>query len=134
VFLSVALSYAETIGARDIFIGVSSVDYSGYPDCRPEFITAFEQVANQGTRAADQKEKYRIHAPLINLTKEETVLLGQKLGVDFGNTRTCYDPGEDGLPCGQCEACLLRAKGFKGAGVEDPALSRPMSGRGRGNG
>lgn len=120
VFLSIALAYAETIGAKDIFIGVSSVDYSGYPDCRPEFITAFEKLANIATRAVNTQEKYRIHAPLINLTKEETVLEGAKRNVQFGMTRTCYDPSEEGFPCGKCEACILRAKGFEKAHMEDP--------------
>ncbi|MBN2714956.1 MAG: 7-cyano-7-deazaguanine synthase QueC [Deltaproteobacteria bacterium] len=124
VFLSVALSYAETIGARDIFIGVSAVDYSGYPDCRPEFIEAFERTANLGTRAADDGERFTIHAPLIHLTKEETVLLGKKYGVDFGKTHTCYDPGPDGAPCGECDSCRLRMKGFKAAGFTDPAYRR----------
>jgi 7-cyano-7-deazaguanine synthase len=122
VFLSIASSFAESMGARDIFIGVSSVDYSGYPDCRPEFIRSFSEAVNFGTRAADEKEKFTIHAPLINLTKEETVLKGLELGVDFNNTRTCYDPAEDGSPCGKCDACILRAKGFSGAGQIDPLV------------
>lgn len=119
VFLSVALSMAEAIGAHDIFLGVSSVDYSGYPDCRPEYIEAFEKLANLATRAADGGEKYSIHAPLINLTKEETVALGMELDVDFSVTRTCYDPDETGRPCGECDACRLRLKGFQEAGLVD---------------
>ncbi len=122
VFLSVALSYAEAIGARDIFIGVSSVDYSGYPDCRPEFIESFERTANLGTKAADGGELFRIHAPLIRLSKEETVLLGRKYGVNFKNTHTCYDPTPDGKPCGECDSCRLRKKGFDEAGLDDPAI------------
>ncbi|MBN2343306.1 MAG: 7-cyano-7-deazaguanine synthase QueC [Deltaproteobacteria bacterium] len=123
VFLSVALSYAEAIGARDIFIGVSSVDYSGYPDCRPAFIEAFEQVANLGTKAADGGERFRIHAPLIRLTKEETVQLGNRLNVNFANTHTCYDPAPNGTPCGECDSCRLRIKGFTEAGLIDPAMT-----------
>lgn len=122
VFLSVALSYAEAIGARDIFIGVSSVDYSGYPDCRPEFIESFERTANLGTRAADGGEPFRIHAPLVRLTKEETVRLGEKYGVNFKNTHTCYDPTPDGKPCGECDSCRLRKKGFDEAGLDDPVI------------
>lgn len=124
IFLSLALSLAESIGARDIFIGVSSVDYSGYPDCRPEFIEAFQKVAKLGTRAADSGERYAIHAPLVHLTKRETILKGLDLGVDFGQTWTCYDPTEDGGPCGGCESCQLRAKGFEEAGVPDPLMKR----------
>ncbi len=127
IFLSVAAGFAETINARDIFIGVSSVDYSGYPDCRPEFIQSFEQSVNLGTRAADEKLKFKIHAPLLTLTKEETVLKGIELGVDFGNTRTCYDPDKNGNPCGECDSCILRAKGFKGAGIDDPVVLKAKS-------
>lgn len=122
VFLSVATSYAEAINARDIFIGVSAVDYSGYPDCRPEFIKSFEQTANLGTKAADDGNAYSIHAPLINLTKEETVLLGKRLGVQFEDTHTCYDPGPGGVPCGECDSCRLRQKGFDEAGEVDPVI------------
>ena len=122
VFLAVALSYAETIGARDIFIGVSAVDYSGYPDCRPEFVKSFEQTANLGTRAADEGAPFTIHAPLVALTKEETVLLGVRYGVDFGRTHTCYDPNPDGSPCGECDSCRLRIKGFEDAGLVDPTI------------
>ncbi len=122
IFLSLALSWAEAIGARDIFTGVSAVDYSGYPDCRPDFIAAFEQVANLGTRAVDTGERFRIHTPLIEMTKGETVQKGIALGVDFAQTWTCYDPLSSGYPCGECESCYLRAKGFWEAGVSDPLL------------
>ncbi len=120
VFLSLALAYAESSGARDIFIGVSSVDYSGYPDCRPEFLTSFEETANLGTRSADGGKRFRILAPLIGMTKGETVTAGIRLGVDFGLTHSCYDPGPAGEPCEQCEACQLRRRGFEEAGIEDP--------------
>ncbi len=120
IFLSLALSFAEALGAKDIFTGVSSVDYSGYPDCRPAFIEAFEKTANLGTRAADGGEKFNIHTPLIHMTKAETIQAGLKLGVHFSLTWTCYDPLSNGRPCLECESCLLRAKGFKEAGVEDP--------------
>ncbi len=119
IFLSLALAWAEALDARDIFTGVSSVDYSGYPDCRPAFIEAFEKTANLGTRAADGGEKFNIHTPLIQMTKAETILAGLDLGVDFSLTWTCYDPLSNGRPCLKCEACLLRAKGFKEAGLED---------------
>ncbi|MDD5308137.1 MAG: 7-cyano-7-deazaguanine synthase QueC [Deltaproteobacteria bacterium] len=122
IFLSLALAWAETLGARDVFIGVSAVDYSGYPDCRPEYIAAFEAAANLGTRAVEGGRPFRIHAPLVRLSKAETVKAGLALGVDFGLTRTCYDPDPAGRPCGACESCRLRAKGFAEAGVEDPLL------------
>lgn len=122
IFLSLALAFAESVGARDIFIGVSSVDYSGYPDCRPEFIDAFEKAANLGTKAADDKKLFRIHTPVMSLTKGETVLLGNQLGVDFSLTWTCYDPTPDGKPCGLCESCQLRAKGFEEANSHDPLI------------
>ena len=115
VFLSLALALAETAGAHDIFIGVNALDYSGYPDCRPEFIRAFEKTANLGTKAGVEGEKFKIHAPLIKLSKAEIVRLGRKLGVDFEMTHSCYDPGPDGAPCGRCDSCLLREKGFKEA-------------------
>ena len=122
ILLSLALAFAESIGARDLFLGVSSVDYSGYPDCRPEFVEAFERLANRGTRAADGGRPYRVHAPLSRLSKAETVRLGLDLGVDLSVTRSCYDPLDGGRPCGGCEACRLRARGFADAGVADPAL------------
>lgn len=115
VFLSLALALAEAAGARDIFIGVNALDYSGYPDCRPEFIRAFEKTANLGTKAGVEGEKFKIHAPLIKLSKAEIVRLGRKLGVDFAMTHSCYDPAPDGTPCGRCDSCLLREKGFKEA-------------------
>ncbi|MGC2424734.1 MAG: 7-cyano-7-deazaguanine synthase QueC [Nitrospirota bacterium] len=116
VFLSLALALAEAAGAHDIFIGVNALDYSGYPDCRPEFIRAFERTANLGTKAGVEGDKFKIHAPLIKMTKAEIVKLGRKLGVDFEMTHSCYDPSPDGAPCGRCDSCLLREKGFKEAG------------------
>lgn len=125
IFLSIALGWAETIGSRDIFIGVSAVDYSGYPDCRPEYIEAFEKAANLGTRVADiSGEEYRIHAPLVDLTKSQTIEMGLRLGVDFSKTWTCYDPGRTNEPCGECDSCRLRARGFGQLGIDDPALKR----------
>ena len=121
VFLSIALAWAETIGANDIFIGVNALDYSGYPDCRPEYIEAFERMANLATKAGVAGgNRLRIHTPLIELTKSRIVSLGQSLGVPFALTSTCYDPGPEGLPCGRCDACLLRLKGFREAGMKDP--------------
>ncbi len=122
VLLSLALSWAEALGARDLFVGVSAVDYSGYPDCRPEFVGSFEAVANAGTRAVEGGPPYRVHAPLIGLSKGDTVRLGLELGVDFSLTRSCYSPGPDGRPCGRCASCLLRARGFAEAGRPDPSL------------
>lgn len=113
VFLSFALAWAETLHAYDIFIGVNAVDYSGYPDCRPEFITAFEHMANCATAyALSQERRINIHTPLIHLTKAEIIAMGTELGVDYGQTISCYDPSPDGTPCGRCDSCLLRAKGF----------------------
>ncbi len=121
VFLSFALAWAEVLEAGDIFIGVNAIDYSGYPDCRPEFIQAFEQMANLAIKAAvEGRARIRIHTPLIRLTKSEIVKLGAALGVDFRLTHSCYDPGPDGRPCGECDSCLLRRKGFAEAGVPDP--------------
>ncbi len=125
VFLSFALALSETIGATDIFIGVNSLDYSGYPDCRPEFIEAFETMANLATKAGVGGRHLKVHAPLIELTKAEIIARGLALGVDYGMTLSCYDPGDEGRPCGQCDACLLRAKGFKENGIDDPALTNP---------
>jgi 7-cyano-7-deazaguanine synthase len=120
IFLSFALAWAETLGASDIFIGVNALDYSGYPDCRPEYIEAFEQMANLGTKAGvEKRSKIRIHTPLINLSKAGIVKLASDLGLDFGLTHSCYDPDESGRPCGECDACLLRRKGFEEAGLED---------------
>jgi len=123
IFLSFALGLAEVLEASDIFLGANALDYSGYPDCRPEFIQAFEKMANLATRAAtEQGRKLTIHTPLIQLSKREIVELGLSLGVDYGLTVTCYDPSSDGAACGRCEACLLRLKGFREAGTEDPAV------------
>jgi 7-cyano-7-deazaguanine synthase len=120
VFLSFALAYAEVIGATDIFIGVSAVDYSGYPDCRPEYIEAYERMANLATRAGVEGTKLKIHTPLSTLTKAQTVELGLSLGVDYSLTSSCYDPDASGHPCGHCDSCLLRIRGFREAGTKDP--------------
>ncbi|MBA7701183.1 7-cyano-7-deazaguanine synthase [subsurface metagenome] len=121
IFLSYALAWAEVLGAFDIFIGVNTTDYSGYPDCRAEFITAFEKLANLATAAAIQgKGQYRIHTPIINMTKAQIILTGTKLGVDYSLTHSCYDPDEKGRSCGRCDACRLRLKGFAEAGLKDP--------------
>jgi 7-cyano-7-deazaguanine synthase len=123
IFLSFALALAEVRHAADIFIGVNAVDYSGYPDCRPAFIEAFERVANLATRMAVEGAKIRIHTPLIHLTKAQIIQRGVQLGVDYGLTFSCYDPDpQTGKPCGHCDSCLLRAAGFKAAGVRDPAM------------
>lgn len=124
VFLSLALAWAETLDSTDLFIGVNALDYSGYPDCRPEFIMAFENLANLATKmSTSQGRRIRVHAPLIRLSKAQIIQAGLKLGVDYGLTHSCYDPGPDGQPCGQCDSCLLRAKGFAEAGALDPVLS-----------
>ncbi|MFQ5731406.1 MAG: 7-cyano-7-deazaguanine synthase QueC [Planctomycetaceae bacterium] len=121
VFLAIALGWAEALGAGDVFIGVNAVDYSGYPDCRPEFIAAFETLANLATKAGvEGTTRFRIHTPLIALTKSEIIRRGAGLGVDYGLTLSCYDPGETGRPCGHCDSCQLRAKGFAEAGLPDP--------------
>ena len=122
VFLSFALAWAETLGAADIFIGVNALDYSGYPDCRPEYIRAYEQMANLATKAAIEGRGLRIHTPLIDLTKAQTIQRGLALGVDYSLTWSCYDPDEAGRACGTCDSCLIRRKGFTEAGMEDPAL------------
>jgi 7-cyano-7-deazaguanine synthase len=120
IFLSFALAWAETLESSDIFIGVNALDYSGYPDCRPEYIEAYERMANLATRAGvEGRTRLKIHTPLIGLTKAGIVKLARELGVPFGLTHSCYDPGPGGRPCGQCDACLLRAKGFQEAGIED---------------
>jgi 7-cyano-7-deazaguanine synthase len=122
IFLSYALAFAEVVGARDIFIGVNALDYSGYPDCRPEFIAAFERVANLGTRTGvESQDPIRIRAPLIDMTKKEIVSTGIRLGLDYSLTSSCYDPAPDGKACGRCDACLLRLRGFEEAGLSDPA-------------
>jgi 7-cyano-7-deazaguanine synthase len=122
VFLSLALAWSEALGARDLFIGINALDYSGYPDCRPQFIDAFERLANLATKAGVEGGAFHIHAPLIDLTKAEIVRLGVYLGLDLGLTTSCYDPGPKGQPCRECESCRLRAKGFEEAGVEDPRV------------
>ncbi len=125
IFLSFALAWAETLEASDIFIGVNALDYSGYPDCRPEYIAAFESMANLATRAGvEGRQRLRIHAPLIELTKADIIRRGLALGVDYSLTSSCYDPGGDGAPCGSCDSCLLRQKGFAEAGADDPLLTR----------
>lgn len=124
VFLSLALAWAETLSLRDLFIGVNAVDYSGYPDCRPAFIFAFENLANLATKAGVEGDWYHIHAPLIELSKAGIVELGISLGVDYGITVSCYQPDDDGAACGRCDSCRLRAQGFQDAGVEDPTRYR----------
>jgi 7-cyano-7-deazaguanine synthase len=122
IFLSLALAWAEVLGASDIFVGVNALDYSGYPDCRPAFIEAYEHMANLATQAGvEGRTRVKIHTPLIRLSKAEIVKLGSELGLDFRLTHSCYDPGAGGRPCGQCDSCLLRRKGFDEAGIEDPA-------------
>ena len=121
IFLSYALAWAEVLGANDVFIGVNALDYSGYPDCRPEYIRAFEAMANLATKAAvEGRQRLTIHTPLIDLTKAQIIRRGLSLGVDYSLTSSCYDPAPDGRPCGQCDSCLLRQKGFREAGMTDP--------------
>lgn len=121
IFLACALAWAETLGASDIVIGVNAIDYSGYPDCRPEFLDAFTRMANMATKAGvEGRMSVQIHAPLLRLSKADIVRLARDLGLDFRLTWSCYDPREDGRPCGACDSCLLRHKGFEEAGVEDP--------------
>jgi 7-cyano-7-deazaguanine synthase len=120
IFLALALGLAESIRATELFIGVNAVDYSGYPDCRPEFISAFESVANLATKAGVEGSRMTIQTPLISLTKAEIIRLGLQLGVDYGLTHSCYDPNRHGVSCGECDSCQLRLKGFNEAGVEDP--------------
>lgn len=123
IFLSFALGWAEVLGASDIYIGVNALDYSGYPDCRPEYIEAYEKMANLATRAGvEGTSKFRIHTPLISLTKAEIIKAGMALGVDYGLTHSCYDPTPEGLSCGQCDSCRLRLKGFSEAGLVDPII------------
>jgi 7-cyano-7-deazaguanine synthase len=123
IFLSFALAWAETLGASDVFIGVNALDYSGYPDCRPEYIAAYEQMANLATKAGVQgTQKLKIHTPLIAMTKAQTIERGLQLGVDFGMTHSCYDP-VDGRACGTCDSCLLRIRGFAELGLSDPAMT-----------
>jgi 7-cyano-7-deazaguanine synthase len=120
IFLSYALAWAEVLGATDIFLGANAVDYSGYPDCRPEFIRAFEQLANLATRAGVEGTRFRIHAPLLSLSKAEIIQRGISLGIDYSLTHSCYDPTADDRACGVCDSCLLRLKGFREAGLTDP--------------
>ncbi len=120
VFLSLSLAWAEVLGANDVFIGVNAVDYSGYPDCRPEFINAFETMANLATKAGVEGQHLTIHAPLIELSKAEIIRRGTELGVDYGITVSCYNPSDEGLACGRCDSCRLRAAGFAAAGLADP--------------
>jgi 7-cyano-7-deazaguanine synthase len=124
VFLALALGWAEALGAHDIFIGVNALDYSGYPDCRPEYIAAFEQLASLATARGVHGERFRIHAPLQTMTKRDIITRGAALGLDYGLTHSCYDPDPAGRPCGRCDSCVLRANGFAEAGLEDPALRR----------
>jgi len=123
VFLSYALGWAEVLGAADIFIGVNALDYSGYPDCRPEYIAAFEAMANLATKAGVEGRRLTIHAPLIDLSKAEIIRLGLSLGVDYSQTFSCYDPGPTDKACGSCDSCLLRQRGFEQNGMVDPAMS-----------
>ncbi len=124
IFLSYALAFAESTGAEHIFIGANAVDFSGYPDCRPEFFTAFKKMANAGTRAGVEGRGFNIHTPLMHLYKHEIITLGTELGVDYSLTHSCYDPYEDGSSCGVCDSCFLRIKGFEEAGVPDPTRYR----------
>ncbi|HET9726472.1 MAG TPA: 7-cyano-7-deazaguanine synthase QueC [Gemmatimonadales bacterium] len=120
IFLSLALAWAESLGARDIYLGANALDYSGYPDCRPEYLEAFARMADLATRAGVEGARLTIHTPLLHLTKAQIVARGLELGLDYSLTSTCYDPAPDGAACGRCEACLLRLKGFEEAGVTDP--------------
>jgi len=123
IFLSFALAWAEVLGSSDVFIGVNALDYSGYPDCRPEFIESYETMANLATKAGvEGRQRLKIHTPLISLTKAEIIAEGLRLGVDYGLTSSCYDPSAEGHPCGQCDSCLLRLKGFRENGIDDPLI------------
>ncbi len=123
IFLSLALAWAEVIGADDIFIGVNALDYSGYPDCRPEFIDAFERLARVATRAGVDGRRLQIHTPLITMSKADIITTGLAMGLDYGQTQSCYDPAPDGRPCRRCDSCQLRAAGFAAAGVADPLIA-----------
>jgi 7-cyano-7-deazaguanine synthase len=126
IFLSFAMAWAEVLGAQDVFIGVNALDYSGYPDCRPEFIEAFERLANLATRTGvEGTTRLTVHTPLMQMTKREIIELGRSLGVDYGMTTSCYDPSPDGEACGHCDACQLRLRGFAQAGMADPARYQP---------
>ena len=120
IFLAYALAWAEVIQASDIFLGVNAIDYSGYPDCRPEFIEAFENLANLGTKASVEGRRFQIHTPLIKFSKAEIIRKAVELGIDLSLTHSCYDPPSEGLACGECDSCLLRLKGFREAGIQDP--------------
>jgi 7-cyano-7-deazaguanine synthase len=125
IFLSIALGWCEAIHAQDIFIGVNALDYSGYPDCRPEFLEAFERLANVGTKAGvEGASRFHIHAPLLHMTKAQIIIAGAEAGVDFSLTHSCYDPSPEGLACRACDSCILRRRGFEEAGVPDPTLYR----------
>jgi 7-cyano-7-deazaguanine synthase len=126
IFLSLALAWAETLGASAIVLGVNALDYSGYPDCRPEYIRAFETVANLATRAGVSGERFTLHTPLMTMSKADIIRRGAALGLDYGLTHSCYDPGAGGHPCGHCDSCLLRAKGFADAGLPDPLLTSDL--------
>jgi 7-cyano-7-deazaguanine synthase len=125
IFLSLALAWAESLGAHDVFIGVNALDYSGYPDCRPEYIRVFEQLASLATKAGVEGTDFRVHAPLIELSKAQIIRRGLALGLDYGLTHSCYDPLPGGRPCGRCDSCALRARGFAEAGVPDPLVPMP---------
>jgi len=120
IFLSYALAWCEVLGAADIFIGANAIDYSGYPDCRPEFISAFERLANVATKAGVEGTEFRIHAPLLSMSKSDIIRKGIELGVDYSLTHSCYDPSSDGVACGECDSCRLRLEGFREAGLTDP--------------
>jgi 7-cyano-7-deazaguanine synthase len=126
IFLSFAMGWAEVLGARDVFVGVNAQDYSGYPDCRPAFLEAFENLAQVATKVGvtESGQALKIHAPLIAMSKADIVQRGTALGIDFGETSSCYDPGDHGKPCLRCDACVLRAKGFRQAGITDPLLTK----------
>jgi 7-cyano-7-deazaguanine synthase len=126
VFLSLALGLAEVVGAFDLFVGVNAVDYSGYPDCRPEYIAQFEKLANLATKAGvEEKGRFKVHAPLVQMTKAEIIQTGTKLGVDYSSTISCYSPDAEGRACGSCDSCQIRRKGFEAAGVKDPTRYFP---------
>jgi 7-cyano-7-deazaguanine synthase len=127
IFLSLALAWSEVLGACDLFIGVNALDYAGYPDCRPEFLAAFERLADLATRAGVEGGHFRFHAPLMHMTKADIIRRGLELGVDYGLTTSCYDPAVDGTACGRCDACLLRQEGFANNGVRDPRMRLPTT-------
>ena len=126
IMLALALAWAEVLGARDIILGVNAIDYSGYPDCRPEYIEAFERLAGLATKAGVQGGRFRIHAPLVSMTKAEIIRRGVGIGLDYALTHSCYDPFPQGTPCGRCDSCMIRARGFEEAGVKDPLLDRAV--------